>query len=86
MDFIKGLPKSKGRDAILILVDRLSKYAHFLPLLHPFSASQVAQLFFSEIIRLHGVPCKYCFELVVFGWKFFKLLGLELSRSFAYHL
>ena len=56
MDFIEGLLKSKGRDTILIVVDRLSKYAHFLPLSHPFFAPQVAKLLFTEIIRLHGIP------------------------------
>ena len=42
MDFIEGLPKLRGRDTILVFVDRLSKYAHLLSLSHPFSAPQVA--------------------------------------------
>ena len=51
MDFIEGLPKSKGCDTILVEVDMLSKYAHFLPLSHPFTAPQVAQLFLTKIIK-----------------------------------
>jgi len=42
MDFIEGLPKSRGKDTILVIVDRLSKYAHFLTFSHPFSAAMVA--------------------------------------------
>ena len=56
MDFIEGLPKSKGRDTILVVVGRLSKYAHFLPLSHPFTALQVAQLFLTKILKLHNIP------------------------------
>ena len=56
LDFITGLPKSKGFEAVLVVVDRLSKYSHFLLLKHPYTAKSVAELFVKEIVRLHGVP------------------------------
>jgi hypothetical protein len=56
MDFIKGLPKSEGFNSILIIMDRFSKYAHFLPLKHPFFAKQVAQVLLDMVVRLHGMP------------------------------
>ncbi|WVZ54304.1 hypothetical protein U9M48_005124, partial [Paspalum notatum var. saurae] len=46
MDFIEGLPKSKNHDTILVVVDKLTKYAHFLPPTHPYTAFTVAQELF----------------------------------------
>ena len=55
MDFITGLPKVEGKDCIYVVVDRLTKYAHLFPMTFDFKASQVAELFFKEFFRLHGL-------------------------------
>ena len=56
LDFIEGLPKSRGKNTILVVVDRLSKHAPFLPLSHPFTVAFVGQLYFEQIFRLHSLP------------------------------
>ncbi|GJY53988.1 retrotransposon-related protein [Tanacetum coccineum] len=56
MDFIKGFPSSQGKTVIFFVVDRLSKYAHFMALHHSFTASKVAQVFMDNVFKLHGLP------------------------------
>lgn len=55
MDFIEGFPKSKGKSVILVIVDRLTKYAHFISLSHPDTTTIVAQLLLDNIYKLHGL-------------------------------
>lgn len=90
MDFIEGLPKSHGKDVILVVVDRLSKYAHFIALSHPYSAISVAQLFLDQIYRLHGMPQTIVNDrdatfLSQFWQELFKLQQVQLHMSTSYH-
>jgi hypothetical protein len=90
MDFIEGLPVSEGADSILVVVDRLTKYAHFLPLRHPFSATSVSKIFIDNIVKLHGVPQMIISDrdkiFTSHFWKnLFKSLSIELRYSTAYH-
>ena len=59
MDFVGGLPSTQQRhDCIMVVVDKLTKSAHFIPVKGTFDAPAIAQVFLREIIRLHGVPQK----------------------------
>lgn len=90
MDFIEGLPRSEGRDVIFVVVDRFTKYSHFIALSHPFTAHHVAKEFMNLVYRLHGLPESIVSDrdsLFLSGfWKeLFHLLGTELKYSSAYH-
>lgn len=56
MDFITRLPEVQGLDCIYVVVDILTKFAHFFAIPAKDSASQVTELFFREVFRLHGLP------------------------------
>lgn len=56
MDFIIGFPKVQGKDCIYVVVDLLTKYAHFFAISAKYTTSQVVELFFREIFLLHGLP------------------------------
>ena len=90
MDFVTGLPRSfRGFDSIWVIVDRLTKLAHFLPIKTTYKASHYAKLYVDEIVRLHGVPTSIISDrgpqFTSHFWKAFqKALGtwLELSTAF----
>lgn len=90
LDFIGGLPLSNKFDTILVAVDRLSKYAHFVPLAHPFTAKSVATIFCKEIVRLHGFPRSIISDRDVvflsnFWQELFRLCQTKLKMSTSYH-
>jgi len=90
MDFIEGLPKSNGYSVIMVVVDRLTKFAHFVAVKHPYTASTIAQLFMDNIVKLHGLPNSIVSDrdtifVSVFWKELFKLYRVNLQLSTAYH-
>jgi len=90
LDFIEGLPKSKSFDTILVVIDKFTKYGHFIPLAHPYSALSVAQLYMNNIYKLHGMPKVLVSDRdKVFTsnlWQeLFRLADTVLNMSSAYH-
>lgn len=89
MDFIGGLPKAQGVDTILVVVDRFTKYAHFMALCHPYTAKDVAELFTREVVKLHGFSSSIVSDrdkifLSTFWSELFKLSGTKLKYNSAY--
>src|SRR3981189_2664311 len=91
MDFITGLPNNaKQNDSIMVVVDKLSKASHFIPVKSTFKAVSIAEIFMKEIFRLHGIP-----KIVISDrdvkftgnfWKaLFKGIDTQLNFSTAFH-
>ena len=91
MNFVVGLPRTQQRhDTILVIMDRLTKSAHFLPVKVSYSLDKLAEIYIREVIRLHGVP----FSIVLdrdprFTSRFWPslqhILGTKLKFSIAFH-
>jgi hypothetical protein len=90
MDFITGLPKYEGKSVIMVIFDRLTKYANFCALSHPFKSSVVATTFMEIVQKLHG-----SLKIIVsdrdpiftghFWTKLFSCLGTQLDHISSYH-
>jgi hypothetical protein len=90
MDFITGLPKVQGKDCIYVVVNRLTKFAHFYAIPTEYNTVQVVELFFREVFRLHGLPKNIVSDrdswfIGTFWRELFRLVGTELTPSTNYH-
>jgi hypothetical protein len=91
IDFVVGLPNiSQKHDSIWVIIDRLTKIAHFLPVHTTYSAKKYAEVYLDQIVRLHGVPKTIIFDrgaqfIARFWEQLQSALGTKLIRSSAYH-
>jgi hypothetical protein len=90
MDFIEGLPISEEKDKILVVVDKLTKYAHFIGVRKIDSTKQRAEIFFKNIYKLHGFPKFIVNDIDAkfkgnFWREFFKQIRTSLNMSSTYH-
>ena len=82
MDFVVGLPRTMGKyDSIWVIVDRLTKSAHFIPVKMTYNAEKLAKLYISEVVRLHGVPLSIISDRgTQFTSKFWKIVPRSILR------
>ena len=89
IDFVAGLPLSHGKDSIFMVVDRLSKYAHFMSLSHLVTTKSMADKFVQGVVKLHGMPKSIMSDrdpifISKFWQEFFTMFG-TMKMSSAYH-
>lgn len=91
MDFVAGLPRTqKGHDSIWVVVDRLTKSAHFIAVKTPLNSVKLGQLYVDEIVRLHGAPVSIVSDrdsrFTSKLWpKLHEAMGAKVKFSFAFH-
>ena len=91
MDFVVGLPATqKGHNGVWVIVDRLTKTAHFLPFNTKWSIAKLARYYVREVVRLHGVQASIVLDRDVrftfrFWQSFQEAMGTNLQMSSAYH-
>ena len=91
MDFVVGLPRTSSKnDSIWVIVDRLTKSAHFLPIQITYSLDRLARIYIKEIVKLHGVPSSIVSDrdprfTSRFWGALHEALGTQLRFSTAYH-
>ncbi|KAE8727404.1 hypothetical protein F3Y22_tig00005459pilonHSYRG00018 [Hibiscus syriacus] len=90
MDFIEGLPTSQKKNCILVIVDKFTKYSHFLALSHPYTATDIARLYLDTVYKLHGQPKMAISDrdktfTSLFWRELMRQLGTKTLFSTAYH-
>ncbi|KAA3484262.1 Gag protease polyprotein [Gossypium australe] len=91
MDFVSGLPFTlTKKDSVWVIVDHLTKTAHFIPVRVDYSLQKLARLYIAEIVRLHGVPMSIILDrdpsFTSGFWKaLYQALGTKLDFSTAFH-
>jgi len=90
MDFVVELPLSSGHDAVITVVDSVSKRAHFIPMYTTVTAEGVARLFLYQVWKLHGLPKCVVSDhgpqfIAHFTRELYCLLGIKLASSTAWH-
>ena len=90
MDFITGLPESNGYNAILVVVDRLTKMAHYIPTCEDTNSEKVVRLYFDNIFRLYSLPDSIISEQGTqftsrFSRTLCKLVGISQNLSTSFH-
>jgi protoheme ferro-lyase len=90
MDFISGLLKSERQDVIMVIINKFTKYDHFIALSHPILAKEVAKIFLETLYKLHGLPTKVITDIDpiftdIFWTELLKKLKIKTNLSTAYH-
>ena len=90
VDFIVELPDSVGHDATMVVVDSLTKRAHFIPTLTTLSTPGTAHLFVHHVWKHHGLPCKVVSDhgpqfVAEFTQELYQMLGIKVAATTAYH-